>query len=214
MNLLLTGFEPFNGSPINPSEQVVSALSGQNLSGFNIRAVTLPVDQYRGPDALLTAVQRHQPAAIICLGEAAGRPVVSIERIAVNLQDFRIPDNSGNWVEDKPVVLEGPAAYFSTLPVRAIVSKLHETGIPAEISLSAGTYLCNLVFYTLLHHLTTQALAIPAGFIHLPSLPAQIPLRDRPGPSMALETSLQAIRTAIQVTAASLGLLNGVKLEP
>ena len=205
MNLVLTGFEPFDGSPINPSDQIAKALSGQTISGFTVCSCTLPVDAVCGPAALLSALRAYNPVAVICLGEAAGRPLVSIERVAINLQDYRIPDNAGNHIEDQPIVPGGPTAFFSTLPVREILVALHSAGIPAELSLSAGAYLCNQVFYTLMHTLSTQSLAVPAGFIHLPSLPAQIPLRDRPCPSMALDISLQAIRIAIQTTVSTLG---------
>lgn len=205
MNLVLAGFEPFDGSPINPSDQIANTLSGQTISGLKVCACTLPVDAVRCPATLLAALQSHNPVAVICLGEAAGRYLVSIERVAINLQDYRIPDNTGNRVEDQPIVPSGPAAFFSTLPVREILIALHAAGIPAELSLSAGAYLCNHVFYSLLYTLSTQSLALPAGFIHLPSLPAQVPLRDRPCPSMALETSLQAVRIAIQTTASTLG---------
>ena len=208
MNLVLTGFEPFDGSPINPSGQIAKALSGQTISGFTVCSCTLPVDSIRSPAALLSALRAYNPVAVICLGEAAGRPLVSIERVAINLQDYRIPDNTGNRIEDQPIVPGGPAAFFSTLPAREILIALRAAGIPAELSLSAGAYLCNQVFYSLMYTLSTQSLALPAGFIHLPSLPAQIPLRDRPSPSMALETSLQAVRIAIQTTASMIsGLL-------
>jgi pyroglutamyl-peptidase len=161
----------------------------------------LPVDFKLGPTVLLNAVKVSEPEAIFCLGLASRRAVISIERVAINLLDFRIPDNAGNQVEDQPIELNGPAAYFTTLPVRKIFSVLKENGIPAELSLSAGTYLCNQVMFTLLHYLKEQDLKIPAGFIHLPALPEQAAQMKGSVPSMSLETMIRGIRLAIQVIA-------------
>jgi pyroglutamyl-peptidase len=138
---------------------------------------------------------------VLCLGQASRRIVISIERVAVNLLDFRIPDNAGNQVSDQPVVPGGPAAYFTTLPVRAILDHITSHGIPAQLSLSAGAYLCNQVIYVLLHHLQSQDLKLPAGFIHLPDLPEQAAKKSTPGPSMSLEIMIQGIRLALQVIA-------------
>jgi pyroglutamyl-peptidase len=201
MKILLTGFEPFDDSPSNPSEQVVHALASEGVLGVQIETAVLPVDLRLGPAALLNAVKACEPDVIICLGQASRRAVISIERVAVNLLDFRIPDNAGNQVEDQLVEAEGPAAYFTTLPVRTIYDTLIEHGIPAELSLSAGTYLCNQVIYTLLHFLRTRDLVIPAGFIHLPALPEQAAQMKGSVPSMSLETMVQGIRFAIQVIA-------------
>lgn len=197
MQLLLTGFEPFGGSEINPSEQVARALDGQAAGAYTICAEILPVDRQRGPERLLAAVTRLQPDAVICLGEASGRAVVSLERVAINLLDYRIADNAGNQVVDQPVVDGGPAAYFATLPLRAILPAVLEAGVPAEVSLSAGTFLCNQVMYTLLHHLAHHSPGVPAGFIHLPALPEQAAQAGKGAPSMSLETSLRAVRAAI-----------------
>ncbi len=199
MKILITGFEPFGGSPINPSEQVALALHGQTIAGAELLTAILPVDGLRGPQALLEALQKGQPDVVLCLGEAARRPVLSLERIAINLLDYRIPDNAGHKMIDEPVVEGGPAAYFATIPVREIYQVLLETGIPAELSLSAGAYLCNQVMYRLLHFITTNSLNIQAGFIHLPALPRQAALQQTPQPSMSLETSLSGVRTAIAV---------------
>jgi pyroglutamyl-peptidase len=200
MKLLLTGFEPFDDSPINPSEQVVLTLMEENIPGVQLETAILPVDLENGSAALLQVVEATQPDVVLCLGQASRRPVITIERVAINLLDFRIPDNAGNQVSDQPIVADGPAAYFTTLPVRAILNELKDNGIPVQLSLSAGAYLCNQIIYVLLHHLKSQGLDIPAGFIHLPNLPEQAALQDNPGPSMSLETMLQAIRIAIRVT--------------
>jgi pyroglutamyl-peptidase len=201
MKLLLTGFEPFDKSPINPSEQVVRTLLEDTIPGLQLETAILPVDLENGSAALLRAIEATQPDAVLCLGQASRRAVISIERVAINLLDFRIPDNAGNQISDEPIVVDGPAAYFTTLPVRAILDELKTQGIPAQLSLSAGAYLCNQIIYVLLHHLKSQGLDIPVGFIHLPNLPEQAASQDNPGPSMSLETMIQAVRIAIRVTA-------------
>jgi pyroglutamyl-peptidase len=203
MKILLTGFEPFNKSPINPSEQVVTVLAGETLPGVQLKTAVLPVDREGGPATLITAFDAAQPEAVLCLGQASRRAVISIERVAVNLLDYRIPDNAGNQVSDQFIVPGAPAAYFTTLPVREIYETLKEKGLPAELSLSAGAYLCNQVIYTLLHHLQNRGLDIPAGFIHLPDLPEQAAQHDSPRPSMSLETMIRGIRAALQVIARS-----------
>ena len=201
MKILLTGFEPFDNSPINPSEQIVHTLANESFPGVQIDTAVLPVDLKLGPAALLNAVKVSEPEAIICLGQASRRTAISIERVAVNLLDFRIPDNAGNQVEDQPIEPDGPAAYFTTLPVRKINDTLTAKGIPAELSLSAGTYLCNQVLFTLLHYLGNQNQKVPAGFIHLPALPEQAAQMKGSVPSMSLETMIEGIRLAIQVIA-------------
>lgn len=198
MKILLTGFEPFAGSPLNPSEQVVRALQTAPPPALELSPLILPVDGSRAPGLLQAALTEHQPDAVLCLGEA-GRPVISLERLALNLMDYRIPDNSGVTVTDQTIRSDGPAAYFSSLPLRPIQTALLAAGIPCERSLTAGAYLCNQVFYTLMDHLDTQSQDIPAGFIHLPSLPEQVALRGTNQSSMALDLQVQAIRIVMQV---------------
>lgn len=199
MNLLITGFEPFGVSDVNPSEQAARALSGEKIGRCLVTSAVLPVDMVRGPQMLLNVIGEIKPDAVLCLGEAGNRAVISIERVAVNLLDFRIPDNSGNQVMDIPIDSGGPAAYFSTLPVREMCDAVKAVGVPAELSLTAGTFLCNQVMYTLLHTITLQKLFIQGGFIHLPSLPEQAAKASQATPSMSLETSLRGLRAAIAV---------------
>ncbi len=201
MNLLLTGFEPFGESKLNPSEQVVRALERERIAGVELYTAILPVDRVRGPAALLRAVRAARPDAVVCLGEAARRVAISIERVAINLLDFRIADNAGNKATDEPIVPGAPAAYFCTLPVRAMYDAVRAAGVPAELSLSAGAYLCNQVTYVLLHDLAQQQLEIPAGFVHLPALPAQVATRDMLLPTMSLETMVLGVRAGIGVIA-------------
>jgi len=197
MKLLLTGFEPFGESLVNPSEQVVRALAGEALPGVTLQTAILPVDRVAGPAGLLQAVQTGQPEAVLCLGEAARRMALSFERIAINLLDYRIADNAGHQATDEVIVPGGPAAYFTTLPVRAMRDAVLAAGVPAELSLSAGSFLCNQVLYELLHYLSLHSLNVPAGFVHLPVLPEQAVQRRPLIPSMGLETMLKGIRAAI-----------------
>ncbi len=196
MNLLLTGFEPFGGQAINSSEQAARALGEANLAGITVRVAILPVDRTRGPATLLHALDAALPDAVVCLGEAARRTALSIERIAINLLDFRIPDNAGRQCVDEPIVPDGPAAYFTTLPARAMRDAARAAGVPAELSLSAGAFLCNQVFYTLMHELSRRGANIPAGFIHLPQLPEQAAGAETAPPSISLDTTVRGLAAA------------------
>jgi len=195
--ILVTGFEPFGASLVNPSEQVVRRLRDLSIPGLDLATVVLPVERTFAGLAMVEAVERILPQVVLCLGEGTRRSVVSVERIAVNLMDYRIPDNQGNQVTDLPVVAGGPAAYFSTLPVRKILEKIILAEVPAELSLSAGSFLCNQVMYEVLHYIAVHQLSILAGFIHLPSLPEQAAASNQPVPSMGLETSLIGIVAAL-----------------
>ncbi len=198
MELLITGFEPFGGSQINPSEQVIRMLGRQRLGNVSITSLLLPVDRTLGPQKLLQTLKDNYPDAVLCLGEATGRPSISVERVAINLLDFKIPDNAGVQVTDEVIITDGPAAYFSSLPVRQIYDAIKNAGIPVELSLSAGSYLCNQTLYQLLHYISRCETQIPAGFIHLPSLPEQAANQSKPISTMSLETSLKAVREAIR----------------
>ncbi len=203
MNLLLTGFEPFGGQTINSSEQAARALGDAHLPGITVRVAILPVDRERGPAALLCALDEALPDAVVCLGEAARRAAISIERIAINLLDFRIPDNAGRQCVDEPIVTDGPAAYFTTLPVRAMLGAARAAGVPAELSLSAGAFLCNQVFYTLMHELSRRGAHIPAGFIHLPQLPEQVAGAEAATASMSLDTTVRGLAAALSTLRAA-----------
>ena len=197
MNLLVTGFEPFAGSSVNPSQQIAAALAEARFDGVRICTAILPVDGAAAPAAAIAALQRHAPDVVICLGQATGRSVISLERVAINLLDYGIPDNTGRLVVDEPVVAGGPAAYFTTLPVRDMLAAIRATGVPAELSLSAGAYLCNQVMYAVLHHSAVHALPVRAGFVHVPPLPEQAASHPRPQPSMSLETMVKGVSAAI-----------------
>ncbi|MCB8943094.1 MAG: pyroglutamyl-peptidase I [Ardenticatenaceae bacterium] len=198
MKLLLTGFEPFGGSSINPSAQIVAQLARVGVDGVALSTAVLPVDRHHGPAQLLQAVQTHRPDAVLCLGLAGHSPAIAIERVAVNLLDFRIADNSGHQFVDEPIVPDGPAAYFTTLPLRAMHKAALAAGVPTELSLSAGAYLCNQVTYELLHYLAIHELDIPAGFVHVPYLPEQVAGKKPLLPSMSLVTMCVGITAVIQ----------------
>jgi len=198
MKILLTGFEPFDKQAVNPSQRIVQQLGAAQLEGVELVTAVLPVDRFEGPDALIRAYIKYQPNAVVCLGEAGGRTAIAVERVAVNLLDFNIQDNKGVQVTDKPIQPDGPAAYFTTLPARSIVESLQNTGIPAALSLSAGTFLCNQIFYTLMHYLDKYQIQIPAGFIHVPQLPEQVVGKRPLPPSMSLETMSTGISIALQ----------------
>lgn len=186
MNILLTGFEPFGVHAINPSQLLVESLPDQ-YQGITLTKSILPVDHQLTPKVLINLLRDHQPDAVISFGLASGRAKIAIERVAVNLMDFSIPDNTGATIENHPVVEQGPAAYFSSLPIHAMQSALNKAGIPAELSLTAGAYLCNQVFYLLMHQIAIQNLKAQAGFIHLPALPEQAASSKKTIPSMSLE---------------------------
>lgn len=200
-SILLTGFEPFGSSPVNSSAEAIGHFAAHPLPHIELHTRILPVDMLRAPEQLLHALMSLKPDWCVMLGQAEGRATISIERVAVNLCDFRIPDNGGHQIIDEPIAPDGPAAYFTGLPARELTESARAVGVPTELSLSAGTYLCNLVFYTALHACATHELPTRSGFVHMPLLPAQAFSSGRnTRPTMALETTcagLQAILTTL-----------------
>ena len=195
--VLLTGFAPFGGETVNPSWQAVAPLDGAQVVGHRIVARQLPVEFGTSLVALRDALRETAPVLALCVGQAGGRAQLSIERIAINIDDARIADNAGNLPIDAPVAADGPAAYFATLPIKAILAELRAAGIPAEISQTAGTYVCNHIFYGLMHALR-DAPGIRGGFIHIPYAPEQAACH--PGaPSLPVETATSALRIALEV---------------
>lgn len=199
MRILVTGFEPFGGESRNPSAEVVELLPDQ-IGGADVIKRILPVVRGKASEALMEAVENFRPDAVLSIGQAGGRAAVSVERVAVNLDDYRIPDNGGNQPADEPVVPDGPDAYLCRLPVKAMVEAIRKEGIPAEVSLSAGTFVCNHLFYSGSHFLARSFPGVPCGFIHIPFLPEQV--ADKPGqPSMSLNVSAKAVEAAIKAIA-------------
>jgi pyroglutamyl-peptidase len=200
MNILLTGFEPFGGEAINPSWEVARSLHGQIIAGATVQARCLPTTFGGAPRALADALSVIRPKVVIALGLASGRAEISIERVAVNLIDARIPDNAGERPQDTPVRADAPAAYFSTLPIKAMRNALRAAGHPAGLSLSAGAFVCNQVFFELQHQLAGRDMK--SGFIHVPALPEQAARAQPAVPSMGLSAQIDAIKLAIAVALA------------
>ncbi len=199
--VLLTGFDPFGGEAINPSWEAVARLHGATIAGHRIESVQLPTAFVRGANALLDALERHRPALVLCIGQAGGRDALSLERIAINLIDARIPDNDAAQPIDIPSIAGAPPAYFSTLPIKAMHAALHTAGIRSDVSHTAGTFVCNHVFYVLMHALAAEGAGasnarIRGGFVHVPYLPEQA-LRYGGKASMTLETMIAGLRIAI-----------------
>jgi len=186
--ILLSGFEPFGGDSFNPSWEVAQALGGTRIGEAEVVALELPC-------VFGDALAALQPSLVLALGQAAGRCDLSIERIAINVDDARIADNAGAQPIDQPVVPGGPAACFSTLPIKAMVAALQAQGVPASISQTAGTFVCNHVFYGLMHALQGQG-AVRGGFMHLPLSTRQA--SAHPGkPTMSEVTMVEGVRLAL-----------------
>ncbi len=198
--ILLTGFQPFDGESSNPSWEAVAALDGSRLDGRRVVALQLPVVFGQSLRVLAKALERFRPALALCVGQAGGRSRISLERVAINLQDARIPDNAGRQPLDEPIEARGPAAYFARLPLKACLAALGEAGIPAEISHTAGTYVCNHVFYGLMHALRARR-AVRAGFMHIPYSPAQA-VRHPGAPSLPVELATAAVRLTVETALA------------
>ena len=192
--VLVTGFEPFGGDPINPSQEIARALDGCVIADRSVVGATLPCVFGGSRYEIVRLLRAHQPGLVICLGLAGGRAEITPERVALNVEDARIPDNAGTQPIDMPVVRGGPAAYWSRLPVKAIVAALRARKIPAAVSQTAGTFVCNHVFYALMHALRWQR-QVRGGFIHVPFLPEQA---KRGEPSLPLATMLDGISLAIE----------------
>lgn len=196
--VVLAGFDAFAGEPLNPSGLAALALDGHTIAGHCIQGVLLPTVFDAALPQLLQALESHRPALVIAVGLAQGRSDISLERIAINWQDARIPDNAGAQPCDTAVVPGAPAAYFSSLPVKAIEQALREAGLPAGVSHSAGTFVCNHVFFGLMHALANKRRLwlrlVRGGFIHLPALPEQAPAGQL---GLALTEQVRALHIAI-----------------
>lgn len=214
--ILLTGFEPFAGSTLNPSQEILRSFDRDGITHYaseqaaaiaNVEIVTaiLPVIDGQAERSAMHAIAAARPDAVLCLGEAARRREIAIERIFINLRDYPTADNSGERIESQPIVEDGPAAYFATLPVEVMCAAVRERGIPAGISLTAGTFLCNQIAYALLHAQAQHALPMmPCGFIHVPCLPEQVARDERRGAaSMSLDMQCRAVAAAVGVMIAN-----------
>lgn len=196
-HVLLTGFAPFGGESSNPSWEAAQSLEGEIIAGHRVVARCLPVEFGTSLLALRQSIVELAPSLVICVGQAGGRAQVSLERVAINVDDARIPDNAGAQPVDEPIALDGPAAYFTALPVKAMLAALRNAGVPAEISQTAGTYVCNHVFYGLMHELRALP-GVRGGFIHIPYSPAQA-AQHAGAPSLPVSVVGQALRVAIGI---------------
>jgi len=193
--VLLTGFEPFNKETVNPAWEAVRALEGWTGDGFAVQVRQLPCVFGEAIRVMQESIAQLNPAVVIAVGQAGGRVDMSVERVAINVDDAPIPDNAQRQLIDEPIVDGGPAAYFATLPIKAIVSALRAAGVPASVSQTAGTFVCNHLFYGLMHH--TVNMPVKAGFIHIPYLPEQA-VRHPGMASMALSEVVRGLKVAVE----------------
>lgn len=193
--VLVTGFEPFGGEDTNPSWEICRALPAA-IGRAPLETLLVPTQFRLAIEETAAAIERANPRLVILLGQAGGRACLSVERVAINVDDARIADNAGSQPVDEPVAPAGPAAYFASVPVKAMTAAIREAGIPAEVSNSAGTFVCNHLFYGVLHFLAASGRDARAGFIHVPWLESQAVAR--PGePAMALATMVRGVEAAI-----------------
>jgi pyroglutamyl-peptidase len=195
--ILLTGFEPFAGEAINPSWELVKSFHGHILGDYEVQSLELPCVFHEALSDLTSAIARLKPDFVFCLGQAGGRAELSLERVAINIDDARIPDNQGKQPIDAAINPKGSAAYFTNMPIKAMLKAMKEAGVPTAISQTAGTFVCNHVFYGLMDYIhgdSTKGL-----FIHIPYLPEQAAKQPINTPSMSLETMRRGLNVAMQV---------------
>lgn len=197
MRALVTGFEPFDNDTVNPSSAALTHLA-KRIGEVDVETQVLPCVFGQALTVLREAVAAAKPDIVLCVGLAGGRAELSLERVAINVDDARIPDNDGNRPIDAAVVAEGPPAYFSGLPIKAVVAELRRAGLPTAVSNSAGTFVCNHTFYGVMH--LAAARGFRAGFLHVPYLPEQA-ARYPGAPSMALADIARGIEIILSVTA-------------
>ena len=196
MKILVTGFDPFGGEPINPAIESVKRLP-DNIAGAEIIKLEIPTVRKKSLEKIEKAINEYNPDVILSIGQAGGRFDISIERVGINLDDFRIPDNEGNQIIDEPVFPDGENSYFVKLPVKAMVQNVQKNNIPASVSYTAGTFVCNHVLYGVLYLIEKKYKGKKSGFIHIPFLPQQV-IDKRNMPSMELNTIVKGLTAAIE----------------
>lgn len=200
MKILVTGFDPFGGETVNPAYEAVKLLP-DTIGGAQIFKLEIPtVFSLSGP-AVEEGIKKYQPDVVLCVGQAGGRTSISVEKVAINFVDARIPDNNGEQPLDEPLQADGPAAYFSTLPVKAMVQHVKDAGLPCYLSFTAGTYVCNSIMYNVLYMCEKRYPGIRAGFIHVPYACGQVIDKANTTPSMPLETIAKSLEYAIEAIA-------------
>lgn len=195
--ILVTGFDPFGGEVINPALEVIKQLP-ERISNVEIITLEVPTVFHKSAQVVEDCIKKEQPNAVLCIGQAGGRSAITLERIAINIDDARIADNEGNQPIDIIIRPDGATAYFSTLPIKAIVKAINESGVPAQVSNSAGTFVCNHLMYQVLYMSQQSVKPFTAGFMHIPYLPSQA-IRSTNQPSMSLEDIKKAIMTTIEI---------------
>ena len=195
MKILVTGFDPFGGEKVNPALEAVKSLPSV-IQGAEIRWVEIPTVFYKSAEVLEAEIVRHQPDVVLCIGQAGGRASLTPERVAINQDDARIPDNQGNQPIDIPIRLDGEAAYFSTLPIKAMVQAIKEVGLPATVSNTAGTFVCNHLMYQVLYLSDKKFPNMRAGFMHIPYMTEQVVNKPNTA-SMCLRDIVRGIEAAI-----------------
>jgi pyroglutamyl-peptidase len=199
--ILVTGFEPFGGEKTNPSWEVASTLPA-TIAGHAVVCERIPVSFGRGPAAVLAAIRREDPSIVLCLGQAGGRAKVTPEFVGINYADARIPDNDGGQPRGARLLEDAPDAYFSTLPVHAMARAMVDAGVPAAVSYTAGTYVCNAVLFSALHALAKSRPTVRAGFVHVPYSPEQACRLPEATPSMPVALMRKAITSALECVCA------------
>jgi pyroglutamyl-peptidase len=199
--ILVTGFEPFGHHADNPSREIAKAVDGRRVGGQDVLGSVLPVHHAEAAAAMERLLAEVDPLAVLHLGLAEGRARIGLERVAINVLDYPIPDAGGYRAVNEPCVVGGPTAYLSTLPLRSILAALTAEGIPAFVSNSAGTYLCNQTLYSTLHLVATRRRRARVGFVHLPLLPSMVAASGLDQPSMAAGTMLRAVEVTLEVIA-------------
>lgn len=204
--VLVTGFGPFGGLSSNPALEAVRLLP-ERIGGADVRTCAVPVEYGRAVDAVWAHVEAERPDAVVLVGQARGRTAVTVERVAINVDDCAAPDNAGVVRCDEPIRADGPAAYFSTLPVRAMVEGMRAAGVPAQVSDTAGTYVCNHLMYGVLDRCARQGSPMRAGFVHVPLMHAQVVGEEglRGEPSMALDDIVRALEAGVEAVVRTLG---------
>lgn len=197
MKLLLTAFEPFGGETLNPALEALRLVPEQ-VEGWDILKLTLPTAFGASLSMLEEAIATHRPDAVLCLGQAGGRPDLTPERVAINVDDAGIPDNAGSQPLDRPIREGGPAAYFSTLPIKAMTAEILKAGLPATVSNTAGTYVCNHLMYGLLDYLARSCPGVRGGFMHVPYTDEQAARHGEEMPGLPLPGIARGVTAAIR----------------
>ena len=200
MKLLLTAFDPFGGAVVNPAQEAIK-LVGDKVAGFEIIKLVVPTVFGKSIAAVTTAMDTFGPDVVLCIGQAGGRYGLTPERVAINLDDARIPDNEGQQPIDMPIFPDGAPAYFSSLPIKAMVARIRESGLPASVSNTAGTFVCNHLMYGVLYHIDKHCPGVRGGFLHVPFTPGQTAFLSAPAPSMNEKDIARGIEAAISAIA-------------